>query len=110
MPSSVIFYLSKFPNYARIIPKLIPTFHKTNRAWNHLNKFKSIGAFTFYRLEPLYQVVTINHYFIPYFRFGYFLTRVVNLRVHSAVMSILVTVKVDVLKEDKISRLGCRQR
>ena len=110
MPSSVIFYLSKFPNYARIIPKLIPTFHKTNRAWNHLNKIKSIGAFTFYRLEPLYQVVTINHYFIPYFRFGYFLTRVVNLRVHSAVMSILVTVKVDVLKEDKISRLGCRQR
>ena len=73
-------------------------------------KFKFIGVFTFYRLKPLYKEITTTHYFIPYFRFGFLLKQVAKLKVYSAVMSVLATAKVDVIKEDKISHLGCRQR
>jgi hypothetical protein len=54
-------------------------------------------------------VVTTSHYFIPNFSSDTLLMYVTNPKVYSAIMFVLVIVKVGVIKEDKISRLGCRQ-
>lgn len=54
-------------------------------------------------------MATVTRYFIPYFIFDFLPIAEVNLKVCSDFISVTTAVKVEEIKEDKISIFGCRE-
>jgi hypothetical protein len=54
-------------------------------------------------------VATVTRHFIPYFIFDFLPIPEVNLKVCSDFISVTTAVKVEEIKEDKISIFGCRE-
>lgn len=54
-------------------------------------------------------MATVTRYFIPYFIFDFLAIPEVDLKVCSDFISVTTAVKVEEIKEDKISIFGCRE-